>query len=95
MIVETELKKLRLEFKKEMQDMRKLILGHNIIGNWVKQEITCAMLNVQPRQLRNIRIHTDKNKAVVGCIKWRKGKGKTVEYFKPDIERYLNNITVQ
>lgn len=83
-----------MEFRFEMQELRKLIVGKNIVGNWVKQPMACAMINVKPRQLRNIRIHLDKNNNTVGQIKWRKGKGKTVEYWKPDLENYLNQITI-
>lgn len=93
-VIETEIRKLRQEFRSDIQELRKLIVGKNIVGNWVKQPMACAMIDVSPRQMRNIRIHTDKHGNALGDIKWRKGKGKTVEYWKPDLEKYLNQITV-
>jgi hypothetical protein len=94
MVVELEIKKLREEFKSQLDDLRKLIMGRNIVGNWVKQPIACAMIDVQPRQLRNLRIHVDASGKRSGSIRWRKGKGKTREYHKADLEAYLNEITV-
>lgn len=94
-VFETEIKKLRNEMRMGFQELRKLICGKNIVGNWVKQPMACAMISVSPRQLRNIRIHSDKNGKVVGTIRWRKGSGKSVEYYKPDLEKYLSKIVVQ
>lgn len=91
---ETEIRKLRQEMKDQHRELVKMIATKVLIGNWVKQDIACALLNVSARQMRNIRIHTDKHGNVVGSIKWRKGKGKTVEYWKADLENYLNQITV-
>lgn len=91
---ETEIKKLRLEIREQFQEMRKLICGKNIVGTWVMQPMACAMLNVSPRRMRDIRIHTDKHGKVVGHIRWRKGKGRTVQYHKADLEKYLNEITI-
>jgi hypothetical protein len=88
------LKRMEEKFTNQIDELRKLIVGRNLVGNWVKQPMACAMLNVQARQLRRLRIHTDKNGVRVGSIKWRKGKGKTVEYFKPDLEKHLNQITI-
>lgn len=93
MVIETEIKRLREEMKQEFHELRKLITGRNITGNWVKQEVACAMLEILPRQLRNVRKHLDPNGKAVGSIAWRKGKGRTVEYYKPDIEKYLSKIT--
>lgn len=94
MILETRMKRLEERVINEIAELRKLIMGKNIVGNWVKQPMACAMINVKPRQMRNLRIHLDKHGKKVGTIKWRKGRGKTVEYFKPDLEKYLNQITV-
>jgi len=76
-------------------EIRKLFLGKNVLGTWLSQSMTCAMLNIKVRQLQSIRIHIDnKSGKQVGCIRWRKGKGKSVQYHKADIEAYLNQITV-
>jgi len=91
---ETEIRKLRQEMRDKHMELVRLITSRNLIGNWVKQDIACAIISVKPRRMRDIRIHTDKYGKAVGCIKWRKGKGKTVEYWKPDLENYLNQITV-
>lgn len=90
----TEIRQLKQQLKESIRETQKLIAGKMPIGNWVKQDMACAMLNVKPRQMRNIRKHLDKNGTAVGSIRWRKGHGKTVEYFKPDLESYLNKITV-
>lgn len=95
MAFETEIKKQRQETKQQFDDLRKLIAGRGIISQWIKQPIACAMLNVKPRQLRNIRKHLDKNLNIIGTIGWRKGKGRSVEYFKPDVEKYLSHIVIQ
>jgi len=94
LISETEFKKLKEEIRKEFSEIKNLLYGKGILNNWVKQNIACAMLNVKPRQLQNIRIHFDKNKNKVGSIRWRKGRGRTIEYHKSDIENYLNSVTV-
>lgn len=94
-VIETEFKHFRQEVRREFQELRNLICGKNIVGNWVKQPMACAMINVKPRQIRNIRLHTDKHGKAIGCIRWRKGRGKTVEYYKPDLEKYLSKITIQ
>jgi hypothetical protein len=93
--IETEFKKLRLEIKTEMADLRKLICGRNIVGNWVAQDMACAMLGIKRRRIAQIRKHLDKDKKQVGCIRWRKSKGNKIEYYKPDLESWLNNINVQ
>ncbi len=94
MNLESRLDQLENRILKELSELRKLIAGKNIAGNWVMQPMACAMLNVSARQMRNIRLHTDKHGKAVGCIRWRKGKGKTVQYFKPDLEKYLDQITI-
>lgn len=91
---ETEIKKMRQEMLAQFQDMRKLLLGQNIIGKWVNQDTACATLNIGKRRLADIRIHLDKNNTKVGCIRWRKGKGKSIQYYKADIESYLNQNTI-
>jgi hypothetical protein len=93
MVWETEMKKFRQEVREEFNSIKKLICGKNIVGNWITQEMAGIMIGVKPRQLRNLRIHLKGNK-LMGCIKWRKGKGKSVQYWKPDLEKYLNEITV-
>jgi hypothetical protein len=92
MVVETEIRKLR-EQHKQLVDV---ITGRHILSQWVHQHVACIMLNIKTRQLRNIRIHEDKKtKNIVGYIKWKKGKGrKQVLYYKPDIEKYLNAVTI-
>jgi hypothetical protein len=95
MVIETLIKNMHADLKKEITELRKLIVGKNLVGNWVKQPIACAMLNVKPRRLRDVRIHLDANNNKVGVIRWRKGAGKTVEYYKPDLEKYLSKITIQ
>ncbi len=94
MILETRLRRLEEKVEKGFQEIRQLICGKNIVGNWVMQPMACAMLNVKPRQLRNLRIHLDGNGRTVGCLRWRKGKGRTVHYHKADLEKYLNEITI-
>jgi len=81
--------------RKEFAEMRKLICGKNIVGNWVAQNMACAMLNIKPRRMRDIRKHLDKDGKQVGAIRWRKSAGKKIEYYKPDLEAWLNNIQVQ
>lgn len=94
MIIETRLKHLEQKVEKGFAEIRSLIMGKNIVGNWVFQPIACAMINVKPRQLCNLRIHKDKRGNIVGCIRWRKGTGRTAQYHKADLEAYLNKITV-
>jgi hypothetical protein len=90
MVIETEIRKLR-EQNKLLVDT---ITGRYLLSQWVHQDSACIMLNVLARQLRNIRIHTDKNGKRVGEIKWKKGKGRQVLYYKPDIEKYLSNFII-
>lgn len=85
---------VRQELKVQVEELKKLILGRGIIGNWVSQEMACMMLGVGVRRLSDIRIHHDKNGNKVGSIRWRKSKGREVQYHKADIEKYLNHITV-
>jgi len=94
MIPELEIKKLREEQQAGFAALGALIMGRGILGQWVMQDIACQMLGVEPRQIRNIRLHQDRFGKTVGSIRWRKGHGKTVEYHKADIEKYLNRITV-
>lgn len=93
MIIETRLRRLEEKVEKGFAELRSLICGKNIVGNWVMQDMACAMLNVKSRQLRKIRLHLVEGKTV-GSIRWRKGKGKSVQYHKDDLQRYLNAITM-
>lgn len=95
MILETTIKQLRREMQDGFAEIRKLIMGKNIVGNWVSQPVACAMINVKPRQLRNLRIHQDASGKITGTIRWRKGNGRTVQYHKADLEKYINLVTVQ
>ena len=95
MIIETRLKHLEQKMTTGFAELRSLIMGKNIVGNWVMQPVACAMINVKPRQLRNLRIHKDASGKMVGCIRWRKGKGRTAQYHKADLEKYMNQFTVQ
>lgn len=95
MVLETELRKLREEMQQLRADVINLLHGRQLAGNWIKQDVACAMLNVKPRQLQRIRKHADKNGYLTGSITWRKGHGRTVEYSKKDIEAYLNKIVVR
>lgn len=88
-VIETEIRKLRDEFRSEIKEMRKLIVGKLVAGSWVEQKYACVMINVKPRQLCNIRVHLDKDDKKVGCIRWKKGKGRSVFYYKPDLEKYI------
>lgn len=94
-IIETEVKNLKLEMRQGFADIRKLICGKNIIGNWVAQSMACAMLNIKPRRMRDIRKHLDKKGKTVGVIRWRKSAGNKIEYYKPDLEAWLNKINMQ
>jgi hypothetical protein len=93
MIIETRLKRLEEKVDKGFDEIRRLICAKNIVGNWVMQDVACAMINVKPSRLRQIRIR-NVNGNVVGCIRWRKGKGRTPQYHKADLEKYLNEITI-
>lgn len=93
--IETEVKKLRAEMLQGFQEMRKLICGKNIVGNWVSQDMSCAMLDVGKRRMSQIRKHIDSNGQPIGFIRWRKSSGKKIEYWKPDLEKWLSNIQVQ
>lgn len=91
----TEIRKaVREEVKSQIDELRKLIMGRGIIGAYVKQDMACIMLGIKKRQLMNLRVHLNKEKVKVGCIRWRKSRGKYCEYLKADIEKYLNHITV-
>lgn len=94
MIIETRLRRLEEKMDQGFDEIRRLICGKNIVGNWIMQEMACAMINVKPVRLRQIRIHADKDGKTIGCIRWRKGKGRTVQYHKADLEKYLNEITI-
>lgn len=95
MIIETRLRRLEEKMDNGFQEIRQLLMGRNIVGNWVTQPIALAMLNVKKRRIQDLRIHYDKEGNRKGYIKWRKSKGNTIQYFKPDIEKYLNEITIQ
>ena len=88
--VEAELKALR----KELREIRSLLTGRHIEGNWVKQSTAMAMLNVGARQLNRLRIAVNESGVKTGCIRWRKGNGRTTHYCRADIEAYLNKITI-
>lgn len=90
MQVETEIRKLR-EQNKLLVDT---LMGRHLLSQWVHQDITCVMLNIKERRLRDIRIHIDKAGKKVGDIRWKKGKGRQVLYYKPDIENYLNQFII-
>jgi hypothetical protein len=95
-VLETEIKRLREEQQQMFKELRQLIAGRNMamLGSYVKQDVACEMLNIKTRRLADIRIHTDKDGKKVGCIRWRKGAGRTVEYHKADLEKYLSKITI-
>jgi hypothetical protein len=94
MNLETQLKQMEKKLLKEIADLRKLIVGRNINGTWVLQKDACEMINVSPRQLRNIRIHLDNGGKAVGFVRWKKGKGKAIQYHKADLEKYLETVTI-
>lgn len=94
MIIETRLKRLEDKMDRGFDEIRRLICGKNIVGNWIMQDMACAMIDVKPGRLRQIRIHADREGKIVGCIRWRKGAGRSVQYHKADLEKYLNEITV-
>lgn len=85
--IETEIRKLKYQFTSEIRELKKLICTRLIVDTYVSQDVACALLNVKPRQLRNIRKHIKGEKAV-GFIGWKKGKGKNIYYSKADIEKY-------
>jgi len=91
-VAETEIRKLRIELRTEIQQLRKMIATRLVADVWVNQSMACALLNVKPRQLANIRKHLDKNQQPTGSIAWKKGKGKSCLYYKPDIEKYRGEI---
>ena len=93
MVAELEIKRLRQEMTSGFAELKRIIAGQATIGNWMKQEEACIALGVNARQLRNIRIHLDRHGRKVGSLRWRKGRGKSVEYHKADIENYRNSVT--
>lgn len=93
-VIETEIRKMRLEFKKEIQELRKMIATRLIADKWVPAATACALLNVKKRQLANIRVHIDKDGLKAGCISWKKGRGKNCLYYLPDIEKYNSSVTI-
>lgn len=94
MVVEREIKQLRKEFNEKLNDLRKLIMGRQIAGNWVDADTACMMMGVKKRRLADLRVHLNKNNERVGCISWRKSQGRNIQYYKPDIEKYLNHLTI-
>lgn len=86
--IETEVRKLKLEMKLQFDMLRKMIVTRLVADKWVQQDVACVLLNVKPRQLRNVRRHLDKDKKITGSIGWKKGTGKNVLYYAPDIEKY-------
>jgi hypothetical protein len=93
-IIETEFKRFQIEMRKEMAQLKKIICTRLIIDKWVQQDIACALLHVKKRQLANIRIHLDKEGKKVGTISWKKGAGKNILYYLPDIEKYNSLYTI-
>ena len=90
---EMEIRKLRQEMKMQIGDLRKLICTRLITDKWIQQDIACALLHVGPAQLRRVRVNV-KNGVKVGSISWKKGKGKNVLYYLPDIEKYNSAFTI-
>lgn len=86
--IEMEIRKLRNEFGQKFKELQRIIVTHMVKDKWVQQDVACALMNIKPRTLRDIRIHLDKNEKKVGCIGWKKGKGRNVLYYLPDIEKY-------
>ncbi len=93
-VIETEIKKMRIEFKRDIMELRKMIATRLVADKWVSQSMACALLNVNARQLRNIRVHLKDNKPV-GSIGWKKGRGKSCLYYMPDIEKYRGAIEIR
>lgn len=94
MTVETQIKQLQAEFKKEINQLKQIICTRMLATKWVDKDLACILLKVKPRQLANIRVHSDKSGKKVGCIGWRKGAGKNVQYYLPDIEKYNNQFVI-
>jgi hypothetical protein len=93
-VIETEIRKLKIEMRKEMAALRKMIATRLIADKWVQQDVACILLNIKPRQLANIRIHLDKENKKAGSIGWKKGRGKNILYYLPDIEKYNSAVTI-
>lgn len=93
-VLETEIRKLKIEFRKEIQELRKIICTRLVPDKWVNAATACSLLNVKKRQLANIRIHLDKNGKKAGSIGWKKGTGKNCLYYLPDIEKYNSAVTI-
>lgn len=91
-VLETEIRKMRIEFRKEIQELRKIIVTRLVPDKWVDAATACALLNVKKRQLANIRVHLDKDGKKCGSISWKKGSGKNCLYYLPDIEKYNGAI---
>lgn len=90
MVVELEIRKL----KESVERLTAMLTGRHLLSQWVHQDIAGAMLNLKPRRLRDIRIHLDKHGKKVGELRWKKGRGRQVMYYKPDIEKYLNAFVI-
>lgn len=93
-VLETEFKKFAAEMRKEINELKRLIVTRAVAEKWVRQDVACIMLNIKPRQLANIRIHVDKNGSRAGSISWKKGKGKNCLYYLPDIEKYNSSVII-
>ncbi len=87
-IIETEIRKMRMEFKKEINDLKRIIVTKMTPDKWVDADVACAMMNIKTRQLQNVRLHNDKDNKRVGFLRWKKGAGRNVKYYLPDIENY-------
>lgn len=93
-VLETQIRQMRIEFKKEIQELRKMIATRLVADKWVNAATACALLNVKKRQLANIRVHLGKDGKKAGCIGWKKGTGKNCLYYLPDIEKYNSAVTI-
>jgi len=94
MVVETEIRKLKLEMRREIAELRRIICTRMVADKWVKQDVACVLLNVNPRRLRDLRVHLNRNGKKVGYIGWQKGNGRNVLYYLPDIEKYNSLHTI-
>jgi hypothetical protein len=95
-VVETEIRKLKIEFKKDIAELRKLIVTRLVADKWVNQTVACSLLNITSRHLCRIRIHLDANNNKTGSIGWRKGKSKNgrCQYYLPDVQKYNADTTI-
>jgi hypothetical protein len=92
-IIETEFRRFKIDVAKQITELKRIIITRMIKDTWVQQDVACAILNIKSRQLANIRVHM-KDGVKVGCISWKKGKGKNCLYYMPDIEKYNAAVTI-